>query len=73
MHIGNLIKQVMDQKGISATELARLIQCNRTHIYQIQAKSTIDTSMLARLSSALDYNFFFVLSQDLKSSALVEG
>lgn len=68
MHIGNQIKEIMAQKGVSATELARRIHCDRTHIYKIQAKEAIDTFLLTRISLALNHDFFSDLSNSLSDS-----
>ena len=35
MHIGQHIKQVMKEKNITATQLAKDIRCTRPHIHKI--------------------------------------
>ena len=66
LHIGKRIKEVFDQqpKGHTATWLAIQLNCNRTNIYDIFRRPTIDTALLERLSRILDHDFFEDLSND---------
>lgn len=57
-HIGHLIKKVFDQKDLSVSEFARQIHCERTNVYTIFNRSSIDMELLARISKVLEYNFF---------------
>ena len=66
MHIGQHIKEVMRQKGVTATQLAKDICCARTHIHRIFLKDNIDIALLKRISSALNYDFFHDLSDEFK-------
>lgn len=67
LHIGNSIREVMTQKNVSATELARRIYCTRTHVYKILAKEAIDIGLLQRISSALEHDFFGELSRSFNA------
>ena len=58
LHIGNNIRQKLREQGRSVTWLARQIPCTRNHVYKIFQKSTIDASLLLRISCVMDYNFF---------------
>ena len=64
MHIGQHIKEVMRQQGVTATQLATDICCARTHIHRIFLKESIDIALLKRISSALNYDFFRDLSDE---------
>ena len=66
MHIGQHIKEVMRQQGITATQMAKDICCARTHIHRIFLKDNIDIALLKRISSALNYDFFHDLSDEFK-------
>ena len=66
MHIGQHIKEVMRQQGITATQLAKDICCARTHIHRIFLKDNIDIALLECISTALDYDFFRDLSDEFK-------
>lgn len=56
--IGQIIEQVLRDKGISVTDFARQINTNRNNIYNIFDRETIDTGLLLRISIVLQYNFF---------------
>lgn len=64
MHIGQHIKEVMRQQGITATRLAKDICCARPHIHRIFRKDNIDIALLERISIALNYDFFHDLSDE---------
>ncbi|MBR5984561.1 MAG: helix-turn-helix transcriptional regulator [Bacteroidales bacterium] len=67
MHIGQHIKEVMKQKGVTATQLANDICCARPHIHRIFRKDNIDIGLLQRISKALDHDFFRDLSDDFRA------
>lgn len=57
MHIGHLIKEVFDEKGISVTEFARRINCARPNVYSIFERYDIGVEQLINISEALEHNF----------------
>ena len=66
MHIGQHIKQVMREKNITATQLAKDICCTRPHIHKIFRKENLDISLLLHISKALQHDFFKDLSEEYK-------
>ncbi|MDR2064712.1 MAG: helix-turn-helix domain-containing protein [Prevotellaceae bacterium] len=58
VHIGNLIRQKVNQSSLTVTEFARLINKTRENVYDIFKRSSIDTALLLQISKVLDYNFF---------------
>ena len=62
-HIGQQIKIVIEQKGITITEFAKRINKSRENVYSIFTRKTIDTGLLAVISDVLDYDFFKNLSE----------
>ena len=64
MHIGQHIKQVMREKNITATQLAKDICCTRPHIHKIFRKENLDISLLLHISKALKHDFFKDLSEE---------
>ena len=58
IHIGNRIKQVLDEQGRSITWLAGKINCSRENMYKIFRRSWIHTDMLQKISAALNHDFF---------------
>ncbi|MDD2595528.1 MAG: hypothetical protein PHD11_06920 [Bacteroidales bacterium] len=57
VHIGNLIKQVVDGKGISYQEFAKKLHCERSSVYYLFRCKSIDIDKLVNVSNALNYNF----------------
>ena len=58
IHIGQLIKSVFDESGLSVAEFARRINSGRSNIYFIFERSSIDVKQLVDISNALNHNFF---------------
>ena len=66
IHIGQLIKMELEAQERTPTWLAKKINCDRTNIYRIFDRESIDTALLSRISSALNKNFFEELAQQLE-------
>ncbi len=66
-HIGQLIREELKQQGRTITWFAKAINCDRTNIYNIFARESIDTNLLTRISKALNKDFFEILTQELNS------
>lgn len=58
LHIGRLIKTVFERSGMTVSEFARQLNCERTNIYTIFKRRTIDVELLINISKILNYNFF---------------
>ncbi len=58
VHIGTLIGDELRRQHRPAAWLAQAINCDRTNIYKILRKGSIDTELLCRISLALDHDFF---------------
>lgn len=58
LHIGSEIKRVLNQQRRSAIWLSRKLYCDRTNIYKLFGRSSVDTDMLLRISLILQYDFF---------------
>lgn len=61
-HIGREIRRVLLEQRRSPSWLARQLYCDRTNVYKIFGKSSIDTLLLGRISRVLEYDFFHILS-----------
>lgn len=57
IHIGQLVKAVFDKSSMSVAEFARQINCERTNVYTIFRRRTIDVELLVKISYILDHNF----------------
>ncbi len=66
MHIGHLIRNVLDEKRISVRQFAMMANSERTNMYRILDRESIDLSILERYSRILDHNFFQDLSEEYK-------
>ena len=56
-HIGQMIKAVFDESGMSVSEFARQIHLERTTVYSIFERPSIDSKQLAKISLVLKHNF----------------
>lgn len=65
IHIGKEIRKQLELQGKTTVWLAQELGCHRTNIYKIYDKSTIDTSVLLRISRILKYDFFSLYSNVL--------
>lgn len=60
--IGCLIKEELEKQERSISWFARKLSCDRSNIYRLFQKDSIDTKLLARISILLDHDFFADLS-----------
>lgn len=68
--IGQLIKAELERQERSVVWFARHLNCDRTNIYRIFNKESIDTSLLFRISIILNHNFFSDLAANTESRLL---
>ena len=64
MHIGEKIKEVMTQQRVSVISMAKEIECERTNIYNIFERESINSGLLQKFCQILQYDFFKDLSAD---------
>lgn len=65
IHTGELIKEKLEQQERSISWFARQLSCDRSNVYRIFQKSSIDTNVLARISIILRHNFFEDLAESI--------
>ena len=65
IHIGKKIEEIFYLQGRSPSWLAAQLCCDRTNIYSIFKRESIDTALLARISSLLNHDFFQYYQEDL--------
>lgn len=58
IHIGMIIKSELDRQERSVTWFAKKLYCDRTNVYKIFKRKSIDTELLLRISVILNTNFF---------------
>ncbi|MFL5765615.1 MAG: hypothetical protein ACJ77K_16840 [Bacteroidia bacterium] len=65
IHIGNKIKAVLENSGMSAVDFAKRINRTRDVAYKIFARESVDSNMLQRISLVLEHDFFSYYSESL--------
>lgn len=58
IHIGSIIKRVMNEQGRKTTWLAEKICRHRSSVHEVYNKKDLDTFLLMSISEALGVNFF---------------
>ncbi|MBC5621889.1 MULTISPECIES: hypothetical protein [Butyricimonas] len=64
--IGDLIKEELEKQERSISWFARKLSCDRSNVYRLFQKESIDTTLLFRVSLLLKRDFFSYLSERLK-------
>ena len=57
IHIGSLIKEKMEERGLSVSDFAHALHYERNNIYKIFKRSSSDVDLLLRISEVLAYDF----------------
>jgi transcriptional regulator with XRE-family HTH domain len=68
IHIGQMIKQLIDRRNITRTAIARKMQTPHTAIYAYEKRNSLKTATLLRLCHALEHNFFTDLANALPAN-----
>lgn len=58
IHIGEVIKLELQRQERSISWFARKLYCDRSNVYDIFQRKSIDTELLFRICIILNYNFF---------------
>lgn len=58
LHIGELIQEELHRQERTVSWFARKLFCDRTNVYNIFQRKSIDTELLLRISLILNHNFF---------------
>ena len=64
--VGDLIKEELEKQERSISWFARKLSCDRSNVYRLFQKESIDTTLLFRVSLLLKRDFFSYLSERLK-------
>ena len=65
VHIGKKIEEVFYEQGRSPSWLAKQLCYDRTNIYSIFKRESIDSALLAKISKLLNHDFFQYYQQDI--------
>lgn len=63
--LGELIKEELVQQERPITWFANKLCMDRSNVYRLFLKNSLDTDLLMRISKILHKNFFEILSQEL--------
>lgn len=65
IHIGRLIRLELESQERTATWFARKLCCDRSNVYKLFARPTVDTCLLCRISVILNCNFFKLYASEV--------
>lgn len=65
IHLGTMIKRELKAQGRSVVWLARMINMERTSIYKIFERNSIDVGLLVRISLVMNHDFFQDISHKI--------
>ena len=68
IHIGKLIEEELRRQERSVTWFADKLCCERTNVYSIFKRQSIDTVLLLRISLVFHRNFFSVYLEELEKN-----
>ena len=57
VHIGKLIHDELDRQGRTVVWFAKQIYCEKSNVYKMFRRKSIDLFQLMRISEVLDHNF----------------
>lgn len=58
LHIGQMIKDVVREKGMKDVEFARLIHRSKQNVYDMYKRTDMEVKLLLTCSIVLEHNFF---------------
>lgn len=64
-HIGLSIRNELKRQERSVSWFARYLSCDRSNVYRIFNKESLDTAMLQRICRILNHDFFADISKDI--------
>lgn len=73
VHIGNEIVRVLKERGMTKARFAERIGRNRVNIYGLLRSPDCNTAVLRKVCTALDYDFFQLLSKDTRTKGRGQG
>lgn len=65
-HIGSLIKAELERQERSISWFARKLSCDRSNVYRLFQRESVDTRLLTRISLLLEHDFFSELSDEVR-------
>lgn len=65
IHVGNMIKKELKAQGRTVTWLAQAVHMERSSIYKIFDRNSIDVGLLVRISLVINHDFFDDISRKM--------
>lgn len=65
IHVGSMVKKELCRQRTSVSWLSRQLNMERSGVYKMLHRKSIDISTLIEISVALDHDFFADISQKL--------
>lgn len=65
IHIGKIIECELKRQERTVSWFARKLYCDRSNVYDIFKRRSIDTELLLRISLILNYNFFALYDNEI--------
>lgn len=56
-HIGKMIQEELDRQGRTVVWLAKEIYCEKSNVYKLFKRKSIDFEQLLKISEVLNHNF----------------
>lgn len=66
LDIGEIIRQEFEKSGLSASQFARMINKERTVVYHLFKRQSIDTDLLYQICMVLNVDLFRLFSEKLR-------
>lgn len=73
IHIGSLVRKVMDEKRVKPGDLAKRLGMHIGSMSRIMAYEEVNTALLKKLCVALGFDFFSLYSEELKLPGAEKG
>lgn len=68
IHIGQIIEKVIHNQERSITWFSKKLYCDRTNVYSIFKRQSIDTELLLRISKILNHIFFDYYTEEFTNN-----
>ena len=73
LDIGEIIRQEFEKSGLSASQFARMINKERTLVYHLFKRQSIDTDLLYQICMVLNVDLFSLFSEKLRQENNIIG
>lgn len=68
IHLGTMIKKELKAQGRTVSWLARTIHMERSSVYKIFDRNSVDVGLLVRISLVMNHDFFQDISSKIREN-----